>query len=98
MTRSTRLRCKEPHGAAGNETREAIDKTIGEVPVTITPPHDHAVNNLARVLIFKIGIDEILNGVAEIKVYIVVVPELLHELAFVELKNFGKVVARSCNR
>lgn len=98
MTWAPGLRRKKPHGATGNETREAIDETIGEIPVAIAPPHDHAINDLARVLIFEVGINEVLDGVAEVEVYIVVVPELLHKLAFVELKNFGKVVARSCNR
>ncbi|SHV75416.1 Uncharacterised protein [Mycobacteroides abscessus subsp. abscessus] len=98
MTRAAGLRREEPHWTTRNETRETIDETIGQVAVAIAPPHDDAIHDFAGVLIFEIGVDEILDGVAKVEVYIVVVPELLHKLAFVELKNFGKVVARSCNR
>lgn len=98
MTTTAGLRREKPHGPSGDKARQAIDERIGEITVTIAPPHNHTVHDLAGVLIFEVSVDKVLDGIAKVEIYIVVIPEFLHELAFVELKNFGKVVARSCNR
>ena len=98
MARTAGLRREKPHGPSGDEARQAIDERIGEITVTIAPPHNDTVHDLAGVLIFEVGVDKVLDSIAKVEIYIVVIPEFLHELAFVELKNFGKVVARSCNR
>lgn len=98
MATTAGLRREKPHGPSGDEARQAIDERIGEITITIAPPHNDTVHDLAGVLVFEVGVDKVLDGIAKVEIYIVVIPEFLHELAFVELKNFGKVVARSCNR
>ena len=60
---------------------QAINESVNEIPIVLTPPQNHCICDIAIVLFLKFGATQTLDRETEVVVYVLVISELLNHLS-----------------
>jgi hypothetical protein len=84
-----RLGGQQPDHPAVGQVRQRVDQRVDQVAVTVAPPEDRGVDDVLHLLVDQLGPGEILHRSPQVGVHVVVVPELLDDLALAKPEPTG---------
>jgi hypothetical protein len=78
MASTARLGSHQPHDPMVSEWTDGVDKGVDEVAIVISPPQQHSVDDVVKILLDQITTDYFLDALAKQGVDIVVVSKFLN--------------------
>ena len=92
----TYLGGEQPDRAAADQISEGVHQGVDEVTISLAPPQDHCLDDIAVIAVDEVGIDCILDGLAHRVVNVVVPAKLLDNHPLGQAKAVAYLVIRAC--